>query len=285
MKCYLCCSSLVEKTVDELEQEKFGIYVCPDCSLVFMEPKADEDRSRFFYEKGSGVYSETNSGLKKLQDKLLELAGEQYELIRPLLNPGNICLEIGCTVGSLIDRIKGDVTRIAGYEINERYIEFCKNSGKEIVTDLAEGDIYGFDRIFISYFLEHSNDPKKLLKHAYNLLENDGFIFIFTPNIEDALISIYQLESFRKFYFSSMHNFYFSKHSLERILMQTGFHNVNIVGVQRYGLSNHLHWMMAGQSWGTNKLDDIFDGNPNDLYKNALKKYFKCDTLLGIAKK
>ena len=58
-----------------------------------------------------------------------------------------------------------------------------------------------FDVVFLLQVFEHISNPQNLLNQIKKCLNENGIIYIEVPNINDALYSIYNLESYVEFYF------------------------------------------------------------------------------------
>jgi hypothetical protein len=66
--------------------------------------------------------------------------------------------------------------------------------------------------------------------------------------------------------------------SLKSFGNYAGFTDINIIGIQRYPLSNHLYWLSEGKPGGHN----IFDFLDTKEYENNLIKNNISDTLIAI---
>ena len=52
------------------------------------------------------------------------------------------------------------------------------------------------------------------------------------------------LPEFKKFYYRTVHYWYFTDNSLKKLLVNAGFKNVTTDYRHRYDLSNAFHWML-----------------------------------------
>jgi hypothetical protein len=67
-------------------------------------------------------------------------------------------------------------------------------------------------------------------------------------------------------------------------LLDAGFKNIHIEGIQRYGLANHLTWLKDKKPGGhKNPLSIIETENLQNSYADALSKLDANDTLVAIA--
>ena len=77
-------------------------------------------------------------------------------------------------------------------------------------------------------------------------LKKGGAIFIEVPNLNDPLISIWNNQAYRNFFYHSDHLHYFSEYSLLKVIIEAGFKDsqVEIFYTQDYNLLNHLHSLL-----------------------------------------
>ena len=113
----------------------------------------------------------------------------------------------------------------------------------------AEGE---FDAILMFHVVEHLTDPVETLKECYARLKPGGFLYVEVPNINDALLSLYEVSEYREFHFFLDHLHYFSRFSLGLAFKNAGIANVTIAGHSRFSLANHLYWLKSGKPGGHN---------------------------------
>ena len=73
--------------------------------------------------------------------------------------------------------------------------------------------------------------------------------------------------------------------SLKKILIKSGFKNVNIQYYQRYNFSNHLGWFLKKKPGGHKFYKEIIDNKLNNAYCANLMRLGQTDTLIAIADK
>ena len=82
----------------------------------------------------------------------------------------------------------------------------------------------------------------------------------------------------------SQHLILHSKNSLNKFLEYVGFQNILIKGIQRYPLSNHLHWILNKKPGGhQSHLAFIDTDDLTKAYEQTLANLDSTDTLLAIA--
>lgn len=209
----------------------------------------------------------------------------RYNFIKELIDNKNY-LDIGCGLGGIFEFVIGDKKNLYGIEPQETIRKELISLGYKVYSDIDEllNQDVRFDLITLFHVFEHLTNPLEFLEKIYKLLNKNGKLIIEVPNAEDALISLYNVESFKKSTFWSEHLVLHTKNSLEAYLRKTNFSNISVQGIQRYNLSNHINWIMNNQ---INKIykEFIDDEELNKYYCKALDKTNNTDTLISICEK
>lgn len=286
--CPLCQSTDNDIISEKLRYESpRKAYKCGACGLIFLFPQMTTHEEKIFYEKEYGeIFShEKGTTPTKLFDARLPDARTYFEWIQDKVDPSCTCLELGCASGYFLATIKDHVKGIAGIETHILLREHCKKIGIQTFDSLSECGDDQYDRIFMFFLLEHIGDPVTFLKSVQRVLKKNGILFIIVPNIDDALMSLYDIPEFKSFYFTPAHQFYYSRSTLHQVLNNAGMKNVEILPRQRYDLSNHMHWMMYGKPGGMGKYNSVFSDLLLKEYTKNLEDKFLCDTLLAVVTK
>ena len=288
MKCEICESEEHELVSENLRYNTSQkIYRCKKCGLVFLHPKMTPDEEKKFYEEEYGeIYSnEKGTTPADLFQARLPDAEIYKGWVKSYLSGEDDCLEIGCASGYFLETIKNDVRSVSGIETHLLLKNYCEKSGISMFKALEEVEDNSFDKIFLFFVLEHLGEPKKYLESLLAKLKKDGKIFIVVPNVDDALLSLYDLPAFKSFYYTPAHQFYYSKKTLADLFRKTGIENFEIKPVQRYDLSNHIYWMIYSKPGGMGRYNDVFHKKLNLEYKAALESKFICDTMFAVITK
>jgi 2-polyprenyl-3-methyl-5-hydroxy-6-metoxy-1,4-benzoquinol methylase len=219
----------------------------------------------------------------------VELAPNAERLARAEkhLAPSSRCLEIGCAAGSFLYLLKQKCDDCVGIELHEAFSSFARNELGLTVFDRPVEEIEfppgSIDAIFMWHVLEHFRDPSSFLKTLFRLLRKGGCLFLELPNVDDALLTLYRLESFSGFYYQPAHSYYFSRQTMARILKQAGF-DYRIHMLQRYSALNHLHWIMQGKPQAKPAFKTRFPLSVLDrIYRTLLCALGRADTLFVVA--
>ncbi len=131
-------------------------------------------------------------------------------------------------------------------------------------------------------YVEHLPAPVSCLRSLEQLLGVGAKVVIEVPNVDDALVSLYEIPAYQRFYYQKAHLLYFSADTLNRTLDRSGF-GADIRGLQRYDLSNHMRWMLTGQPGGQGFYESTLPDAVGASYAEALIRAGRSDTLWAVA--
>lgn len=287
MHCYLCGRPEFTLITSSLRYEQpRAVYRCDHCALVFLHPAMTPEEERAFYEKEYGEIFSREKGTTP--EQLFQTRSGDAKMYRdwvsPFLSPDDDCLEIGCASGYFLSAIRDRVRSVHGIEPHAVLNRFCQEIGIPMVPDLSACGDGRFSRVFMFFLLEHLGDPAAFLREVRRVIRKGGSLIIVVPNVEDALISLYDIPAFRAFYYTPAHQFYYSKKTLSDLLEKSGFPGYEVLPKQRYDLSNHMHWMQYGKPGGMGRYNGVFSENLRREYAESLMDHFLCDTLMAVAR-
>jgi cyclopropane fatty-acyl-phospholipid synthase-like methyltransferase len=154
---------------------------------------------------------------------------------------------VGCSAGHFLHAVSSYVGECIGIEFNKEEAEFAsKTLGFRIYTKPVEHTDISyeyFDVITVFQVLEHMAEPASFLKTIGRYLKHDGYLIVEVPNVQDALMSLYDIEEYRDFWFREPHIFYYSPNTLSAMLEKCGFSGRTST-TQNFNLANHFHWML-----------------------------------------
>jgi hypothetical protein len=110
-------------------------------------------------------------------------------------------------------------------------------------------------------------------------LKEDGTIILEYPNANDALLTLYESDSFADFTYWSCHLMLFNKKTTRLMVDKSKMEVLTIEGIQRYPLSNHLYWLSKNKPGGHEKWSFFNNEELNKTYHLILDEQDKCDTL------
>jgi 2-polyprenyl-3-methyl-5-hydroxy-6-metoxy-1,4-benzoquinol methylase len=247
-QCPICGSKDLKKRPETLrDSEDIIVSECSNCSHVFLDSfdhinEAYFDRGKFMLDKPF---------IDGIEDRLRHYeyeTRERADRIGPLLVNKRV-LDFGCGAGALLSRLQPLVKSIDGIEPTEAFRMFLTENGANIKKNVAglDGE---YDVILMFHVMEHLPNPVEILKQLGKRLSPKGIIYAEVPNVNDALVSLYNVDEAKKFLFFTDHLQYFSRQSLSMLVKQAGLKEMGIWGHNRFNLANHLYWLSNGKPGG-----------------------------------
>lgn len=276
-KCYACENRTNEfKVVATADQMRFRCYgynkkivECCNCGLVQLYPQWTEEDLNSLYEKYS---------LKKdFEGQKIPKTITSY--LPKYIKKKDTILEIGCGRGDNVKRL-----REMGYMV----IGIDRDPTVQVPDvifncEFERFDVHQkFDFIYGIHILEHISDPIIFLNKMVNYLKDNGEFILEIPSVEDPLLKLYNSKAYEQFVWYPYHIYFYSEKTIRYLMDKVVGINVNIIRKQRYGILNHLRWLIKGKPGNLNFHIPIID----DIYKMILTKVFRVsDTLIVYGKR
>jgi SAM-dependent methyltransferase len=206
----------------------------------------------------------------------------RYLRIVELHERGSI-LEIGCGVGDLLLLLKNNGIRSFGVDLDPSSRLLCENKGVLAfgsLSDALRGQAETVSTCVMFHVLEHLPDPRSYLQALVSELPNLETVVVEVPCAEDPLISLYESHEFSRYTYWSHHEHLHSHKSLSHLLLDV-MDEINVSRIQRYGLANHVGWLVEGSPGGHRRFGSRFSERADDLYRNSLIQAGFSDTLWG----
>ena len=276
MKCYLCNSSsfnLIKKGVRD--NNDLSVLSCNNCGLVSLDSFNHIDEN--FYEN-SNMHS-TKVDISNWLKETEKDDNRRYLYLLEKIKNKKI-LDFGAGNGGFLFKAKVVANDVFGIEPEMQFKSFFKKNKLKIFKSLEDLNDEKFDLITAFHVFEHLKYPLDILKNLKPHLAENGQIIIEVPNSDDALLSFYNSKPFSDFTYWSQHLFLFNEKTLTDLIEKSEFKINYIKQIQRYPLSNHLHWLSKGLPNGQNNYTIFNNKKLNDEYEKILKREKICDTLL-----
>ncbi|CAA6605000.1 Methyltransferase type 11 [Rhodospirillaceae bacterium LM-1] len=235
----------------------------------------------------SGAYrAAPPSSVRQVPPELADLVDtdRRVEKYRHFCVGKRIC-DFGCGSGGFLRRMVGVAKEAVGIELQADYASRLEADGIPCFSTLSEAKEQ-FDAVFLFHSFEHFPDPLAILREIKAALKNEGVgkLVIEVPHANDFLISQLDCQEFLDFTLWSQHLILHTRESLSVFLREAGFKSICIEGVQRFGLSNHLHWLRRGKPGGhTGILSTLETPALTLAYADALARIDATDTLVAVA--
>ena len=204
------------------KKDSFHYVQCNQCGLVYINPHLKMEEVQTLYKTGFQ---------SKVDKKKAESTSTKYN---QLLNSfdkyknNNRILDIGCFNGAFLNAAKKLSWTVYGTEISADAVELAKintNGGDIRVGELEDISFPAdyFDVITMRDVIEHLPDPNKTLKEIHRILRTNGLLYFDTPNFNSLERFVRQKKLHTIF---PWHFYYFTSHTISRILMETGYNDV-----------------------------------------------------------
>ncbi len=245
MQCYLCGKQQFTKRPGRVrDRADLDVLECQACGLVCLSSATHITEG--FYE-GSGMHAEPLA----ITDWVRETAADdrrRLETLRPMLVNKSL-LDFGCGNGGFLESARQVAQTAVGVEPEARLQPYFQSRQLKVYASLAEVD-QTFEVITLFHVLEHLADPSAILRQLTQKLTAQGRLIIEVPNADDALLTLYQSAAFADFTYWSCHLFLYNAATLTALAKKAGLKVNFIRHIQRYPLSNHLHWLAQNRPGG-----------------------------------
>lgn len=273
-----------------------AFFRCDACSAIYLFPRLSPAEESALYTAefesfmtcrsgDAGGWTQPERHIAANQATVLR----RMNYLRPALPEQGRILEIGCSSGFMLYPLVAAGYECAGVEPSGVFRDYvrarnvpCFESVGALLDDPRQRR--GFDAVMHFFVLEHTAEAANFLETQLELLAPGGVLIIEIPNAADALVTVYDIPAFERFYWSVAHQWYFTEPSFRLLLDRLGA-PYEILRDQRYDLSNHMAWARDGKPGGMGRYTDKIGGEIEEAYKQALIKSGHCDTLVGIVRK
>lgn len=275
-KCFYCQNEYFSVIAGK-EQIRFGCYgfekkiiKCSHCGLAQLYPQWSDEELKNLYARYSQKSDFTGAKPKKtISPYLKRYLKKSYSI-----------LEVGSGFGYNLKKLNGQGYKIRGIDKDPTVCD-----GKVILNyDFQDFILRGekFDYIYGIQVFEHIRNPYSFIECLDASLKEKGKFLLEVPGIDDPLLTLYKVSNFNKFYWYPYHLFFYNYQSIGNIFRKFPKFKIKIRLLQRYGLINHLRWLIFGRPGNFNQNIPLLD----DIYKYILTTFFKVsDTLLIFGEK
>jgi 2-polyprenyl-3-methyl-5-hydroxy-6-metoxy-1,4-benzoquinol methylase len=191
---------------------------CKNCGLKFVNPRIKSKIIVDSYSKGSDeVFVSQAKAREKTFDNSLSYI-EKFAKIR-----GKV-LDVGTAGGSFLSAAKNRGWEVYGCEPNKWLANWgTKNYGFKISSGTIFEQKYKssfFDLVTLWDVIEHTPDPKKVLKECNRVMKPGSFLVVNYPEIGSWLA---RLMGRKWLFLTSVHLYYFTPKTMSNLLKEAGF--------------------------------------------------------------
>jgi 2-polyprenyl-3-methyl-5-hydroxy-6-metoxy-1,4-benzoquinol methylase len=284
MNCYLCHSDKYSIRPGNVRDNKnIDVLECDNCGLVYL---SSLDHIKQNHYENSGMHDDEALDINKWLKETKIDDERRYQFVKKKIT-NKTMLDFGCGVGGFLGKAKKSAKEVSGVELEKALQLSFKKRKLNVFENLSvvQNNSKQYDVITAFHVVEHLQSPKDILKELSQLLTEGGEMIVEVPNSDDALLTLYENETFQNSTYWSQHIFLFNAKTMTELIKQAGLKLNWIKHVQRYPLSNHLYWLAKGKPGGHQKWDFLDNIKLNAEYENQLALIGKTDTIIvGISK-
>jgi hypothetical protein len=260
------------------DSEDINVYINESHNFAFLYPQPELDYGQYMPR-----FKSLNLSNYRRERKIVE---SRWEKIKPYFPSIGSVLEIGAGNGSflayahearkdlLLACIEPDQSTKPLREANPWLVEY------ESLGEIISNNIR-FDLICLFHVFEHLLQPDIFLAQCTQITNR---IIVEVPSLSDPLLALYEVEAYKDFYFQKQHPYIYSGDSVCRVLEHHQWAIEEVLPYQRYGLENHLTWLLKGIAGGNPTFQKIFS-KTNQIYINELEEFGFSDTVFVVASK
>lgn len=257
---------------------------CDGCGLVRLSEFQTNDK---YYQEAAMRRDDTEKNLKEIRTTARMDDKRRFHFCRRMIENKTV-LDFGCGAGGGLNYFRQEAKEVYGVELEASMQKVLTAEGITCFPDI-EHAVYGLpgkiDAVTLFHVLEHLPEPLDMLEKIKKLLSPEGIIIIEVPNAEDALLSLYQNEKFADFTYWEAHLFLYSNTTFRMLMDRAGL-KVKFLGqVQRYPLSNTLHWLAEGKPGGHKTWAMLSNEDLDREYGRQMAQLGMADTIIAVVGK
>jgi SAM-dependent methyltransferase len=252
--CPICGASAVGRLVQLRSGEQDIVFLCEHCDFEFFSHDPSSTLAVGYLDESRLAAA----GLDRpdVREDFARGKAQSWALCEEFLphSPsGTSVLEVGCSLGYLLDACRNVGVNVTGVEIDAERRQFVRDelgiTCHESVNDIDPS--MRFDRIFLLYVLEYFPEPVTSLQRLGALLAHDGEIIVITPNRHEPLTEIWGNSGFAAFRYDHHSVGYHSLNSVVLAASSAGMRVASAVTHQGYSLFSHTRWFLTGKPMTT----------------------------------
>jgi SAM-dependent methyltransferase len=225
MTCRICGGDLTSYE-SEIREGKAILELCLRCGTIHLEPDQPDLKEYYAnaYRKQYGPKLEYSNNYEEIFNTYVKYQGQRVKVLEPYLGVNKSLLDVGCSTGHFLYNIQGHRRYCAGIDWDIGACSFARHKlGDCRIYNDINTILDKYDIVYSSMTLEHTEDPLKFINQCASKLKKDGTLYIEVPNLNDALLSVYENKAYKKFYFRKAHLWYFTPYAFLTLMAKAGF--------------------------------------------------------------
>lgn len=188
------CPWCEENNIKTLYYGKYGEKICRClmCGMVYSDKILNKKGQEFYWKNYESKVHKKNNEKNIAKNKMYKIEADYIEKFLSLQDAK--VLDVGCANGTFLDEFSVRKAICHGVEIGDEAYEYSSKKYKVykgIFPDLKIEDKY--DLVIFRGSIQYCINPKKYLKKAYEVLKNDGLIYITSsPNSESFCFNLFK---------------------------------------------------------------------------------------------
>jgi len=230
-KCVLCGGDRGKNKLTW--RDNYCLIECDKCEAISANIEQDnieeiyqncENYNRYFERVASQFeYRKNTFGLERFD----------YVFNRLNLDVSNVeLLDIGCGFGYFLECVEDNNASGKGLELDPLQVKFCRGRGLNVDSNSIEEEPSDFYNVVTMFdVLEHLSSPIDFFKSVNRILEKNGKVVLYTPNIHSVGFELMRSE--QNLLHPFQHVCFYNDHSLEYLATNSGF---RVDSIEYYGL-------------------------------------------------
>ncbi|MFH1782714.1 MAG: class I SAM-dependent methyltransferase [Candidatus Omnitrophota bacterium] len=231
-RCNICSSHSYKKYLDFHDQKK-EIVMCNSCKTFRSRPYLLTDYT------DQGLYCEH---YLKNEDKFKMFSEDIMNLVVKHKKEGRL-LDVGCSIGLLLEEAKRLGFKAEGIELNKKASEICLSKGLTVKSGMLKDVLNpgeSFDVIILNHVLEHIVELNGFIEDIKDFVAEKGIVVIGVPNHNSLVARLYKARWYG--WGNGEHVWHFDRGSFGNLLSNNGFKIKEIIqNSQYYPFSKSFH--------------------------------------------
>lgn len=270
------------------DREDVNVYKCNRSGVILLDYEPANVEQTYHEKAGFEYWSQDwNKGVKEILPGKQNFSPDDVRRAKALseIVKNRTVLDFGTGMGGFLRQIEAEAREVHGTELQPTPRAYLNELGIRCDDSIESLPDEYYDLITLFHVVEHLEEPVEILRQLSAKLKPGGRMVIEVPHARDVLLTVYQSEAFKKFTLWSEHLLLHTRESLRRFIQAAGLEVQSISGIQRYTVSNHLHWLSREKPGG--HLNWAFLNSPDleQAYESVLAKNDLTDTLFAYCQK
>ena len=287
-QCVICFGDREKKIYDgDIRNGPIGTYCfgeinkCENCGIVRLAERyclVEND----YIEQDYRLSLKQSYDLKEYEKEHLTAHQKLHEqLLKEDVNFGNKRLiDVGCGGGSFLNKYYDEAEEIILIEPDREFRGLLQKAGRKVfpsISCLMKITPEKADFVILNQVIEHVDNPIEILRECKDLLADNGYLIVTTPNLDDVLNKV-GCTKFMKHFYRVQHRWYFNLETLKMVAARANLTADISQTYHRYNFTNFMGWM--GLEYSGENLNQL-----NDYWRSAVEKNGNGDNLFVLLRK